>query len=69
MLVQRLTVKAHLDRANPDFDHQLAKDKRGRIRIKSMCKKCGTSELVSVMDDSLTRWEDGHKCRTEKHSA
>jgi hypothetical protein len=62
-------VKAHLDRANPNFDHQLAEDKRARIVIKAICKKCGASELVSVMDDSLTKWEDGHKCHTEKPSA
>ena len=62
-------MKAHLDRASPNFDHELAEDRRGRIRIKVICKKCGASELVSVMNGSLTKWEDGHKCRTEKQSA
>ena len=62
-------MKGHLDRANPAFDHQLAEDNRARIRIKATCKNCGASELLSVMDDSLTKWEDAHKCNAEKQPA
>jgi hypothetical protein len=34
-----------------------------RVLIRSTCKKCGASRVVSVSDGSLRLWEDGHKCR------
>lgn len=62
-------MKSHLDKANPAFDHELAEDSYGRIRIRATCKQCCASEVVSVVDDSLTKWEEGHECRSDKQSA
>jgi hypothetical protein len=34
-----------------------------RLIIESVCTRCGASKLVSMLDGSLKKWEDGHKCR------
>lgn len=36
------------------------------ILIKSTCKRCGESDVVSVMDGSLQIWETGHACAGQK---
>jgi hypothetical protein len=44
------------------FDNAPAYDEDGRIVIKSTCRNCGESKLVSVRDLSLPRWESQHVC-------
>ena len=48
--------------AEPAFDNAPAYDEDGRLVIKSTCKKCGESNLVSVRDRSLAKWELQHAC-------
>ncbi len=45
-----------------NFNHDMARDVDGRIRVKSTCKQCGAYKLVSVRDGSLARWESQHVC-------
>ena len=33
-----------------------------RIRIECICKTCGASKIVSAYDDTLSQWENGHRC-------
>ena len=44
------------------FDNALAYDEENRAVIKSTCKKCGESKLVSIRDRSLAKWEAQHVC-------
>jgi hypothetical protein len=44
------------------FDNALAYDEENRAVIKSTCKQCGESKLVSIRDRSLTTWEAQHVC-------
>jgi hypothetical protein len=44
------------------FDNAPAYDEDGHIVIKSTCRKCGESKLVSVRDLSLKKWESQHTC-------
>lgn len=32
------------------------------ILIRSTCKRCGKSEIVSLFDGSLQDWESAHNC-------
>lgn len=53
---------------NDGFDH-VPTPYDGRLLIKFTCKKCGASDLVSRLDDSLLKWESSHKCNSEEHAA
>jgi hypothetical protein len=44
------------------FENALAYDEENRAVIKSTCKKCGESKLVSIRDGSLAKWEAQHTC-------
>jgi hypothetical protein len=44
------------------FDNAPAYDEDGRVVIKSSCRKCGESKLVSIRDGSLAKWESQHVC-------
>ena len=33
-----------------------------RVFIRSTCRDCGASRLVSSEDDALEKWESGHDC-------
>jgi hypothetical protein len=48
--------------AEPAFDNAPAYDEDGRLVIKSTCRQCGESKLVSVRDRSLAKWESRHAC-------
>ena len=48
------------------FDHALATEDGGRILIKSRCKTCGFSGIVSAADGSLANWETQHVCGTAR---
>jgi hypothetical protein len=52
-----------------EFDNAPAYDEDGRLVIKSTCTKCGESNLVSVRDKSLAKWESRHDCMTELNPA
>lgn len=47
---------------SPEF-MRTAVQKDEVVLIKSVCKKCGASNLVSVMDESLRSWESSHNCK------
>ena len=47
---------------NLEFEHALAFSEEGHVRIKSTCKRCGVSGIVSVRDGSLVNWESRHAC-------
>lgn len=44
------------------FENKLARDEEGNVRIESICKRCGDSQVVSVRDGSLESWESNHTC-------
>ena len=44
------------------FDHALVIEDDGRVRIKSTCKACDFSGIVSVADGSLMNWKTQHVC-------
>jgi hypothetical protein len=50
------------DPARPDFSHAPAYADEHHVLIKSTCKKCGESALVSIVDDSVKKWELTHRC-------
>jgi len=50
------------DPARPDFSHAPAYADEHRVLIKSTCKKCGESALVSIIDGSAKKWELMHRC-------
>ena len=33
-----------------------------RLRIRSVCRSCGASRVVSVLDGSLETWKEQHVC-------
>ncbi|MGB9255291.1 MAG: hypothetical protein WCC25_10700 [Candidatus Korobacteraceae bacterium] len=45
------------------FDHTLARDEEKRALIKSTCKNCGASKVVSIRDGSMAEWEYAHICK------
>ncbi len=51
------------------FDHEVSHGVSGRTLIKSTCKLCTASQIVSTHDGSLQVWEDRHTCRAEEKLA
>jgi hypothetical protein len=52
------------------FKHELVLlEPHSHLFIKSMCKRCGASGVVSVYDGSLEKWEDGHECQKRPQTA
>lgn len=45
----------------PGYTRTLMRD-GPRLLIRSTCARCGVSQLVSEADESLERWEEGHRC-------
>jgi hypothetical protein len=41
---------------------EIAVESEGRIVIQSTCTACGSSALVSVLDGTLQKWINGHRC-------
>jgi hypothetical protein len=46
----------------PDKFIQVEVQAGDRLLIRSTCKFCGASRLVSREDGSLQKWENGHDC-------
>ena len=52
------------------FKHELVlREPHSHLFIKSMCKRCGASGVVSVYDGSLEKWEDEHDCQNRPQTA
>jgi hypothetical protein len=51
-----------MQQTNPKFNNDPAYGEDGRLVIKSTCKSCGASQLVSVRDGTLAKWESQHEC-------
>jgi hypothetical protein len=60
-------VVSEIPRPSPNFDQQF--DSGWPYRIRSTCKLCGASRLVSVSDGSLEEWERTHECQAVAKSA
>jgi len=50
------------------FKHELVVHEP-HLLVKSMCKRCGASGVVSVYDGSLEKWEDEHECQNRPQTA
>jgi len=48
--------------ADSGFRQEPEKDIEGHRRIRSTCKRCGASQLVSAADGTLRKWEEQHVC-------
>jgi len=52
------------------FEHELVlRELHSHLFIKSMCKRCGASGVVSVHDGSLEKWEGRHECQNRPETA
>jgi hypothetical protein len=52
------------------FKHEpVLREPHPHLLVKSMCKRCGASGVVSVYDGSLEKWEDGHECKKRPQTA
>ena len=52
------------------FKHELVlREPHSHLFIKSMCKRCGASGVVSVHDGSLEKWQGEHECQKRPQTA
>lgn len=51
-----------MQQTGSNFSYFPAYGENKRLFIKSTCKGCGEFRLVDLIDGSLEKWEQEHKC-------
>jgi len=52
-----------IDTSSDKFEHELTRSE-GRVLLRSTCRHCGASKVVSRADGSLEEWESEHGCES-----